>query len=364
MTKAIDIFFILPNLGAGGAQRVISFVAKTIDKKKFNPTLVIIASEDNVKYDISGIPTVFLNKSRALFSIPAIFKLLKKKKPDVVVSTEGHINVLMATLSIFFAKTKFIGREVNVISILDQHMDMSNKGVPFLTKITYNKLDRIICQSNDMLNDLKKNYNLREEKLVVINNPISKNFIPKKEKGQGDSTVFRMVTVGRLAKQKGHHRILEALSQLDFPFQYTIIGDGPEKQNIQSLISSLQLANQVTHIPFTNNVADYLAKNDLFLQGSYVEGFPNALIESCAVGTPVLVFKALGGIDEIVVPGENGFVVENVPQYVEKIKHFRDSRQDWRPMDVSKYVYEKYNADRIIRQYENLFEQILANETD
>mgnify|MGYP000064476028 CR=1 FL=1 len=66
----------------------------------------------------------------------------------------------------------------------------------------------------------------------------------------------------------------------------------------------LSLIQFIKHIPFTSNVNDYIAENDMFLQGSYVEGFPNALLESCVVGTPVLAFNVPGGTKEI---------IENIP---------------------------------------------------
>ena len=78
------------------------------------------------------------------------------------------------------------------------------------------------------------------------------------------------------------------------------------------LVNKLDLSSKITHVPFTDKVPEYLKESDIFLQGSFVEGFPNALLESCAVGTPVIAFNALGGIDEIIQDGVNGFMVDNI----------------------------------------------------
>ena len=47
-------------------------------------------------------------------------------------------------------------------------------------------------------------------------------------------------------------------------------------------------------------IIDYLSDSDFFIQGSYVEGFPNSVLESCSVGTPVIAFNCPGGTKEII----------------------------------------------------------------
>jgi glycosyltransferase involved in cell wall biosynthesis len=165
-----------------------------------------------------------------------------------------------------------------------------------------------------------------------------------------------------LAKQKGHIRILKALREIKFPFNYTIIGDGPEKHNIFSYINNFHLHEYVTHIPFTKDVQNYLSNSDVFLQGSYVEGFPNALIESCAVGTPVVAYKAPGGIDEIIINGKNGFIAADHNDFVEKINLLANRINELSPSKVRNVVYSKYDSSKIIKEYEDLFIEILDNE--
>jgi glycosyltransferase involved in cell wall biosynthesis len=161
-----------------------------------------------------------------------------------------------------------------------------------------------------------------------------------------------------LAKQKGHLRILEVLSGLNLPFKYTIVGDGPEKETIFNRIKELGLTDRIHHIPFSSEVPKLLAEHDVFLQGSYVEGFPNALLESCAVGTPVLAFNAPGGIDEIIEPGINGFIAEDVIDYRLKLEKLIPEIQHWHRSDVSNSVYRRYGRDKILEQYENLFKSV------
>ena len=121
------------------------------------------------------------------------------------------------------------------------------------------------------------------------------------------------------------------------------------------LIKDLGLSSKVTHISFSGHIAKHLSNSHIYLQGSYVEGFPNALLESCSVGTPVVVFKALGGINEIVENGVNGFIVNNEEEFINKIEYIYNSFDEWIPRRVSKSVHEKYNSTKIMKDYEKLF---------
>ncbi len=352
----INITFVLPNLLPGGAERVISYVAQNISHEKFNTTLLIMGFSKDASYDVEGIDVVYLEKQRVLNGISKLFKYIRINKPDIVVSAVGHLNTVTAYMSLFFPKTKFIAREVTVLS-LDAEFFRSNRYSPlqYIGKKRFNFFDKIICQSRDMLDDIKDSYNISEKNLIVINNPITDNFNLKELNQQ--NTPIQYITVGRLSKEKGIDRILKILSKLEHPFHYTIIGNGVEKENLFALVEQYGLSNKITHVEFTKEVSKYLEKSDYFLQGSHFEGFPNCLIESCSVGTPVIAFKAPGGTKEIVENGINGFLVENEEEYLQKLK---DSKT-WNPKDVRASVYKKFNKDVILQQYEDLFENIVKN---
>ena len=350
----IKVTFVLPNLLAGGAERVFSYIAQNLDPKKFDTTLLIIGYSKDASYDVDGINLVFLEQPRVKTGIPALYKYIRKNKPDILLSANSHLNIVVAYLSIFFPKTKFIAREVTVLS-LDAAFFRTKKFSP-LSNIgdkRFNFFDIIVCQSQDMREDIRDSYNVNENKFVVINNPITDSF--KLKDHHVKSNPIQYITVGRLSKEKGIDRILKVLSKVDFPFHYTLIGNGAEKERLFSLIENYGLQDKITHIEFTKNVAKCLSESGLFLQGSYFEGFQNCLIESCSVGTPVIAFKAPGGTKEIVENGVNGFIVDTEKDYLEKLK---DSRE-WNPEKVRASVYDKFNKDIILKQYEDLFMNIL-----
>ncbi|WP_456441521.1 glycosyltransferase [Psychroserpens sp.] len=349
----INITFILPSLGAGGAERVMSFVAQNIDATKFNTTLLITDFEKNNAFSVTGITTIYLNKTRVLNAIPSLFKYVLNTKPDIVISAIGHVNTVMAYISIFAPKTKFVSREVNILSLLKSYELKSNFLGSFLSKRRFRYFDKIVCQSIDMRDDLKNNLNVSPDNLIVINNPITDNFTFN-ETSRKNNSILHFITVARLKKQKGHERIIQVLKKLDFPFHYTIIGDGPEKESIFNDLKTANLLQHVTHIENTKDVTKYLNENDLYLQGSFVEGFPNAVIESSAVGTPIIAFNAPGGINEIIEEGVNGFIVENEKDFINRLKNINEV-YPFKNEEVSDCVMKKYHKEIIIKKYEDMF---------
>ena len=352
MTKKIKIVFVIPSLVPGGAERVMSFIPQNIDKKKFHSKLLIIGYSKDAAYDIKGIEVNYLNKSRVLYAIPSIIIYLIKNKPDIVFSSISHLNVVMALISFLFRKTKFIGREATISSEYNKvkkRFDIHN----FLHDNLYNKLDMIVCQSIDMSKHIIQRYQIPKAKTIIINNPISNDSSPLNN-GQDKSNIRRLITVGRLSQEKGILRLIKILSKLDFQFTYTLIGDGVEKEAIFREVEKLGLMDKIIHIPFTKDVSSYLSKHDLFLQGSYVEGFPNALLESCVAGTPVISFDVPGGTKEIISNGNNGFLVNTEDEYIKCL----NKEVNWKPQKIRDYAYTNFNKNKILNEYEKLFIEI------
>ncbi|MEQ8217994.1 MAG: glycosyltransferase [Arenibacter sp.] len=349
--KKIKIVFVLPSLRAGGAERVMSYIAQSLDKNKFKASLLIVGFKKDAVFDVNDIEITFLNKNRVLHAFFPIAKYLIQNKPQIVISAIGHLNTLMGVQALFFPKIKFVAREVNVMSVLSNIEVPKRNFFKSLPKFSYDQLDKIICQSQDMAIDIRGKYNLQENELVIINNPISDKFQVKKE--ATSNSVKQFITVGSLNKRKGHLRILNVLSNYSEPFTYTLIGEGIEMDTIFSHAKKFGILDKIKHIPFTKDVSKYLQESDVFLQGSYVEGFPNALLESCAVGTPVIAFKAPGGIDEIIEEDVNGYIAKDEADFLIKLNLIGEKH--WDPAVVRDSVYKKYSKDIIIKKYQDLF---------
>ena len=352
--KKIKIVFVIPSLAAGGAERILSYIANRIDSEKFDPTLLVVGFEKDTVYELGDLNVVYLNKTRVLGAIFDFIKYFRTEKPDIVLSSIFHLNTLIAFLSVFFPRIKFVAREANVLSVLNKHTGTRTSGLTkYLVVFAYKLVDCLICQSKDMQDDMTENYGVSLKKTVLINNPITNTF-KLKTRIKKQEEPLKIISIGRLSKEKGHDRIIEVLSKLNFPFHYTLIGNGIEKESIFNLIKQNGITDKVTHIGYTKDVEKYLTENDVFLQGSYSEGLPNALIESCVVGTPIVAFDAPGGLNEIIEDDKNGKIIQSVNACVNELTVL-NTNFSFDPVQVNEVVTRKFNSEKIINQYEALF---------
>lgn len=356
----IKILFILPSLKAGGAERVMTFIATSLDPNKFLCQLLILGKAEDAVYSTGNVDAHFLNKKRLVHSVRAMFKYISSNRPNIVIGSIAHVNRVLTIFKLLFPKIKFVGREASIKSVISKFVNKDRIQYWKLYDNYHKNLDMVICQSQDMVNDLTTGYGVPKRKIRLINNPIT-GHLPLKQPLIGENKVKQLITIGRLSPEKGYYRILNVLSRLKIPFHYTIIGVGIEKEKIFELIKQLQLENKITYIPHTNNVAKFLSESDLFLQGSIVEGFPNALLESCVVGTPVIAFNAIGGTKDIIEIDVNGYMANDEDEFLDLIQ--KALVRTWNPKEISRSVTKKYNKAYILSQYETFFEDLAGPKT-
>lgn len=310
-TKKIKILVLTPTLQCGGSEKFVSLMCNYINTKIFTVCLVVI-NNANPFYRITNaaINVIDLQKTRVLFSLPAIKKAVKQFQPHIIFSTANHLNLYLAIFKHHFKPgLQFIAREASIVSISSQHAKMPPL-YNLLTKKYYNRFNRIICQSKYMQQDLVKHYHINADKTIVIHNAVQEiTALPVRHKKQ--DRIFKFITVARLSEEKGIERLIHAVGLLSVPYQYFIIGDGNKKNTLQQLIKELQLQDNIFLLGEKNEPFSDMEDADLLLMGSYYEGFPNVLLEAGAHGIPAVVFGAPGGIPEIIIENENGLLVED-----------------------------------------------------
>lgn len=154
---------------------------------------------------------------------------------------------------------------------------------------------------------------------------------------------IRIVSVGRLTWQKGFEYALQALSELDVDFRYTIIGDGTDWERLKFAAYQLGILDKVSFAGKQSHgkIAAYLRESDIYLQPSVQEGFCNAVLESQASGLICIVSDA-EGLPENVEDGKSGFVVprRNPEALAEKIKQVISMPQE-ELQTISDYAVER-----------------------
>jgi glycosyltransferase involved in cell wall biosynthesis len=163
--------------------------------------------------------------------------------------------------------------------------------------------------------------------------------------------------VARLAEQKGHADLLEALAELP-DVRAAIVGDGPLRAGLEAQARELGLAGRVTFTGERDDVPDLLASMDVFAFPSLFEGLCLAVIEAQAAGVPV-VATPVGGIRETVVEGETGVVVPvNDPQALAAgIRRVLADPPRARAMaeEARRRVFERFSEARMVERTLELY---------
>ena len=358
--KKIKILIAVPSLECGGLERNVSNLCNYINTDKFDVVLLVI-NNANPFYNISNaaIKIIDLQQKQIRNSIFLLQKIAKQEKPDIIISTANHLNLLFAIFRWMFGKkVKIIARESSIVSINTKRAKQHNL-YNRLLKIFYKKLDLIVCQSQYMKEDLLKHYNVDEEKTFIIYNAVEVPSINlSAEKNANDNAQF--ITVARLSEEKGIDRIIRALAHVKKQFTYTIIGEGAMRKSLEEMITHSALPSEIKMPGARNEPFSIVSNPDLFLMGSHYEGFPNVLLEANVLGIPVVAYDAPGGISEVITNMENGILVEdgNVLAFAAAVDKAIDYPFD-RKM-ISRNTIEKYNPQKIILEWESLFASILS----
>lgn len=170
-------------------------------------------------------------------------------------------------------------------------------------------------------------------------------------------------TVGRLDPIKNQKMMIKALKivQQNYPDTFlVIVGDGPERVNLESLASQLNLSSRVIFTGFREDIHHYLKIMDIFLLTSFSEGTAITLLEAMASSLPCIVTN-VGGNPEIVKDGETGFVIpsDDEKALAEKIcMLFRDRDTDMiekMGREGRRRFGENFTVDRMVHAYEALY---------
>jgi glycosyltransferase involved in cell wall biosynthesis len=346
------ILFVIPSLSGGGAEKVFSIIANNLSQEQFDIHFVVLTNK-NLVYPLKLKQIYLYEYSRVLFAIPTLIRLIKKIRPEILFTTLTYQNVLISIFSLFYPKVKLVCRESTLPSLNNK-----KNSIPILynllVRLTYRKFTRIICQSRDMYSDMIKNFGIGSSKMEIIQNPVESDI---RVLSNQINTVPVLITVAMLRPEKGIDRILNCLATFDHPFEYWIIGSGSEEGKIRAIIANnKKLAESVRLMGFVNDVPQYLSKANIYLQGSYYEGFPNVLLEAGVHGLPVVAFDCPGGTKEIINNGKNGFLVDSEADFSHKLS--KAIEMEWDKESIRGHIETNFSVQNIVKQYENVFASI------
>ena len=286
---------VLPSLTAGGAEKILLMYFNNITKRPFSLKLFVSNQIGPLKSNLTN--SIECNYNRFLYAIPRLLLIIKKSNVNILFSTFPHITIILIITKILrLHSCKIVVRQPNMLSS-SLNTSLKLRFIRFLYLRVINLADIIIITSEAMRKEAEE-YNLNKNKLFLLTNPINvikvrKKVVPKRTKGYG----LKLVYVGRLSYQKGLDRIIELFSNLN-NIELLIIGEGKQKNYLKKIIKKNDLQNKITFCGFMKNPYGMIAGADCFLLPSRWEGMPNCVLESLALGTPVIAFKDIVSLND------------------------------------------------------------------
>ena len=312
MMKKKKILVLIESLSGGGVEKVLSTVVRYINQEYCNIMVCVLSGGGVYEKDIAGhvdIHVVLKNEAsyKGLWKIwykfmyylvyywlPSwlVYMLFIPKGNDVEVAfVEGYATKLLAASNNKRAK-KIAWVHADLISqpwTLQKGVfkDIEDE------RRTYRKYDKIVCVSKSVEKVMNEEYGLTST--VTIYNPVDTLNIIRKGKECSsfnvDYTRFNIVSVGRMAQEKGYDillPIIQRVTQTCPNVHLWLIGTGAEETALKKQTADLGIEGNVTFTGFLNNPYSLMSKMDLFVCSSRAEGFSLVIAESMVLGVPVI----------------------------------------------------------------------------
>ncbi|MBJ8187302.1 glycosyltransferase [Bacillus cereus] len=197
----------------------------------------------------------------------------------------------------------------------------------------YGELDNICVVSKEAQKHLIEKFPRVKSKTNVFLNIVLPDLINEmaKEKVEFDNGYkgMKIVTVGRLSKEKGQDLAIKVLSMLrkaGYEVRWYCIGEGENREYYGTLIRKYDLKKDFVLLGSTQNPYPYVYQSDIYVQTSRHEGYCLTLAEAKCLKKPIVTTNFTGAYEQIK-DGHNGFIVEwNEEDLYNKIKYLLDQK--------------------------------------
>lgn len=308
----MKILYIITGLGMGGAEHVVINLADALSVSGHQVKIAYLTGEALVLPQRSEIEIISIGMGSPKDLIKAYAKLralVKEMQPDVIHSHMFHANLLARLLRLTISIPKVISSSHNINEggklrmlayrltdrLVNMSTNVSQEAVDAFVESGVVKPNRMITVANgintqqfyfdkDVRTNTRQELNITEEKIILA--------------------------VGRLNKQKDYPNLLKAITYLKFirkDFVVFIVGEGPLKEEMVSLVKSLNLTDIIKFLGIRHDIPALMSASDVFTLSSSWEGFGLVVAEAMACER-VIVATDCGGVSEVV--GPEGFLVE------------------------------------------------------
>ena len=306
------VLFVIPSLRLGGAERVVTLLAKHLPRDRFEVHVALVEKAGEFLAELPADVQVHdLGAGRVRRAVWPLVALIRRLRPDVVVPNLGYLNLaLLAARVALPPSARVVPIEHTTLS-----GEVATQSHPALWRLAYRVLypraDRIVACSHAIADDLVSVFGITPSRLRMLRNPIDEPRIAAALAAavspfQGEGP--HVLAVGRLAHVKGYDRLIDAFAGVASGIptaELWLLGDGPEREDLLRRVREHGLESRVHFAGFKADPYPWMRFSDVFVQSSRREGLPVAVLEAAACGARLVAFDCPGGTREILsaIPG-------------------------------------------------------------
>ena len=317
--------FVITSMPVGGAETLLVNMLYRFDKQRICPSVCCLKAKDELGEKISDDFDVFPNLINGKFDVAVVQRLRKlfiKQEIDAVVTIGAGDKMFWGRLAARYARVPVI------LSAL--HSTGWPDGVGHLNRLLTGITTGFIAVARAHGEHLATHEGFPEEKVFVIPNGIDTDRFQFDPDGRQhwreqlgipqDSPVAGIVAA--LRPEKNHELFVRAASAVTKQIpnaHFIVVGDGPERANIEGWINQLEMQDSIHLAGCTHEIPAVLSAMDLFALTSHNEASPVSILEAMCCQRPVVATN-VGSVRESVIDGKTGSLVDegNLEQTVER----------------------------------------------
>ena len=374
-SNKIKVFFFIDSFRIGGMHRQLLYLVKYIDKQRYEPIMCTSNSKGGLleEYEKTGCKLINLKWKRSFDPAIALrlLSVLYSEKPNIIFICEAQNFIYFRAANLFYFKRIVQIGSFRALTFWKGHLKKYYKPIDNLfSKWLYNTSNSVIVNSMAMKDHYSQIIKINQEKSIQViyngsdfNFPVTKKREQIKEELNIPFDEFIIIMVARLDPWKDFETFLEAakiLTEYEKKINFLIVGDGELRKNLEKLIITKELTENVMLIYEKKDVFNYINASDISVLSTHGEGFSNSVLESMAMCKPVIATNVGGNPDAIGINGEAGILVEpKSPQLLADAILYLIKNKDIRTT-MGKAAQNRINKlcsiDTMVESYENTFQ--------
>lgn len=311
-----------------------------------------------------------------LFDYPPYETALASKLVDVIKYEKLdilHVHYAVPHASVaYLAKKILLSEGIYIPTVTTLHgtdITLVGKNPVYAPVVTFaiNKSDGVTAVSESLKQDTYENFKIEKDIKVIYNfidferfKKTNKEHFKKAVAPQGEKVLIHVSNFRKVKRVEDVVHIFEQVVK-KIPSKLLLVGDGPERQNVEMLCRQLGLCDSIRFLGKQDAVEELLAIADLFLMPSASESFGLSALEAMACEVPVISSNA-GGLPEVNIQGVTGFLsnigdVDDMAKNALLILESDETHQRFRAAALKNA--QKYSLDNIVPHYEAYYNEII-----